>query len=163
MSKYLTSVICESPVSISSPIQDILLANMSMIPGKTCSINIMRCVTDDGVIWCWLNLSYSWLQSICIAKLDNQADLVLRCSQLRDLLLVLPALLVCNNDYIDENSDDDDVDEDGDGNEDDYINFCKYLPHLQESWWFSQRQDEIAKVGRSRSLEIICWLSLVLK
>ena len=49
MSKYLTSVICESPVSISSPIQDILLANMSMIPGKTCSSNIMRCVTDDGV------------------------------------------------------------------------------------------------------------------
>ena len=90
-----------------------------------------------------------------MAKLDNQADLVLRCSQLRDLLLVLPALLVCNNDYIDENSDDDDVDEDGDGNEDDYINFHKYLPHLQESWWFSQRQDEIAKVGRSRSLVII--------
>ena len=49
----------------------------------------------------------------------------------------------------------DDVDEDGDGNEDDYINFYKYLPHLQESWWFSQRQDEIAKVGRSRSLVII--------
>ena len=48
---------------------------------------------------------------------------MLRCSQLRDLLLVLPALLVCNNDYIDENSDDDDVDEDGDGNEDDYIIF----------------------------------------
>ena len=97
-----------------------------------------------------------------MAKLDNQADLVLRCSQLRDLLLVLPALLVCNYDYIDddmegnENSDGDDVDEDGDGNEDDYINFYKYLPHLQESWWFSQRQDEIAKVGRSRSLEIIC-------
>ena len=75
---------------------------------------------------------------------------------------MLPALLVCNNDYIDddmegnENSDGDDVDEDGDGNEDDYINFYRYLPHLQESWWFSQRQDEIAKVGRSRSLEIIC-------
>ena len=88
---------------------------------------------------------------------------MLRCSQLRDLLLVLPALLVCNYEYIDddmegnENSDDDDVEEDGDGNEDDYINFCKYLPHLQESWWFSQRQDEIAKVGRSRSLEIIYW------
>ena len=74
---------------------------------------------------------------------------------------MLPALLVCNYEYIDddmegnENSDDDDDDEDGDGNEDDYINFYKYLPHLQESWWFSQRQDEIAKVGRSRSLEII--------
>ena len=58
-----------------------------------------------------------------------------------------------------ENSDDDDVDEDGDGNEDDYIDFYKYLPHLQESWWFSQRQDEIAKVGRSRSLVIILWSS----
>ena len=97
-----------------------------------------------------------------MAKLDNQADLVLRCSQLRDLLLVLPALLVCNNDYSDDDMegneiiDDDNVEEDGDGDEDDYINFCKYLPHLQESWWFSQRQDEIAKVGRSRSLEIIC-------
>ena len=74
---------------------------------------------------------------------------------------MLPALLVCNYEYIDddmegnENSDDDDDDEDGDGNEDDYINLYKYLPHLQESWWFSQRQDEIAKVGRSRSLEII--------
>ena len=45
--------------------------------------------------------------------------------------------------------------EDGDGNEDDYINFYRYLPHLQESWWFSQRQDEIAKVGRSRSLVIV--------
>ena len=68
---------------------------------------------------------------------------------------MLPALLVCNNDYSNENSDGDDVDEDGDGNEDDYINFYKYLPHLQESWWFSQRHDEIAKVGRSRSLVII--------
>ena len=97
-----------------------------------------------------------------MAKLDNQADLVLRCSQLRDLLLVLPALLVCNNDYSDDDMegneiiDDDNVEEDGDGDEDDYINFCKYLPHLQESSWFSQRQDEIPKVGRSRSLEIIC-------
>ena len=62
-----------------------------------------------------------------------------------------------------ENSDDDDVDEDGDGNEDDYIDFYKYLPHLQESWWFSQRQDEIAKVGRSRSLVIILWSSACLE
>ena len=75
---------------------------------------------------------------------------------------MLPALLVCNNDYSDDDMegneiiDDDNVEEDGDGDEDDYINFCKYLPHLQDSWWFSQRQDEIAKVGRSRSLEIIC-------
>ena len=74
---------------------------------------------------------------------------------------MLPALLVCNNDYSDDDMegneiiDDDNVEEDGDGNEDDYINFYKYLPHLQESWWFSQRQDEIAKVGRSRSLVII--------
>ena len=36
---------------------------------------------------------------------------------------MLPALLVCNNEYIDENSDDDDVDDDGDGDEDDYINY----------------------------------------
>ena len=49
--KNLTSVICESPVSKSSPIQDILLANMSMIPGKK-MLNQYFAMRN----WWWCNL-----------------------------------------------------------------------------------------------------------